>query len=125
MEMNIETRSSEGVVRRLRLTGRLVQSELAQQSEAVEQSLAVAGSPQPVLLDLSDADFIDSSGLSWLLVWHKRHRAAGGRLILHSLPSLVMDVVKMMRLDLVLDLAEDEEAALAMAREGEKHEELE
>lgn len=119
MEIKIESNNSDGDVRRLRLTGRLVQSELARQSEAVEQSLAVGGKPRAVLLDLSDADFIDSSGLSWLLVWHKRHRAAGGRLILHSLPSLVMDVVKMMRLDLVLDLADDEDAALAMARGGD------
>ena len=71
--------------------------------------------PGPLLLDLGAADFIDSSGLSWLLMWHKRYASAGAKLVLHSIPPMVGDVLRMMRLDSVFNIAADEKAARAIA----------
>ena len=88
---------------------------------------SVAGNPDPVrsLLDergyatavvigLGGVTFMDSSGIGWLLKCHKRAREAGGRFVVHSLPPGVMDVMKMMRLDKVLQIAENESASLSM-----------
>jgi anti-anti-sigma regulatory factor len=52
--------------------------------------------------------------MGWLLLCNKRFREADGRLVIHSVPPVVLDVMKVMRLDRVLKLAEDEVAALAM-----------
>ena len=71
--------------------------------------------PRPLLLDLTGADFIDSSGLSWLLMWHKRYCTAGTKLILHSIQPMVFDVLRTMRLDSVFHIAPDENAGREMA----------
>ena len=66
-----------------------------------------------LLLDLSGTDYIDSTGVSWLLTCHKRCREAGGRLGLHSLNPLVKQVLQVLKLDRVLHIAENAEKARA------------
>jgi anti-anti-sigma factor len=101
-------------VRRVSIAGRIVQSDLDEQRAALDRLLGPGESPQPMLVDLSAADFIDSSGLSWLLVWHKRYNCAKSKLVLHSIPPMILDVLRMMRLDLVFNIAPDETTAREM-----------
>jgi anti-anti-sigma factor len=112
--MDITAVADEVGVRRLSITGRIVQSDLDKNRASLDRFLYPGESPRPLLLDLSEADFIDSSGLSWLLVWHKRYNTAKSKLILHSIPPMVLDVLRMMRLDQVFNVATDEAAALEM-----------
>jgi anti-anti-sigma factor len=56
---------------------------------------------------------IDSSGVNWLLQRRSRFRQEGGRLVLHSLPPTIENVLKMLRMQRVLEIAEDEASALA------------
>jgi anti-anti-sigma factor len=63
-----------------------------------------------LLLDLSGVDSIDSSGVSWLLTCHRRFRAEGGALVLHSLSPFVRDVLKILNMQLVLNIAENRAA---------------
>jgi anti-anti-sigma factor len=60
-----------------------------------------------ILIDLSNSEFIDTSGISWLLTCHKRAREARGALVLHSIPPLVLHTLKILRLDKVFVVAED------------------
>jgi hypothetical protein len=54
-----------------------------------------------------------------LIISHKHFVQAKGQLILHSVPPLVLQVMQIVRLPLVVPVATDEAAALALAR-GDK-----
>lgn len=66
-----------------------------------------------VMLNLSDANYLDSTGVEWLLVSNEKFHAAGGKLVLHSASRMTSDFLKMMRMHLVLDLVADEATARA------------
>jgi anti-anti-sigma factor len=83
--------------------------------DALKQVLGSDVFQQTVLLDLGGVDYIDSSGVSWLLVAHSRFAEQGGRLILHSAPPRVRETFALLRLETVLALADDEAAARARA----------
>jgi anti-anti-sigma factor len=69
-----------------------------------------------VLLNLEKAVYIDSSGISWLLICHKHFVQGGGRLILHSIPPLIVKVLQIVQLQKIVGIAADETAALQLAR---------
>lgn len=73
----------------------------------------LAGGPCPalVLLDLSTVGYINSTGISWLVLTHRRVEQDGGRLVLHSAQPFVRGVLDLMHLSSVLNLAADEPAA--------------
>jgi anti-anti-sigma factor len=68
-----------------------------------------------VLFDLSQIDYIDSSGIGWLVVTYKRFCQAKGWIVFHSPSQFVRDTLDLLRLDLVLPMAENEAAARARA----------
>jgi anti-anti-sigma factor len=112
--MEITPFFDDGGVRRVRIAGRIVQNDLDEKRATLDQLFSPGESASPMLLDLSAADFIDSSGLSCLLVWHKRYDSAKSKLVLHSIPPMIFDVLRMMRLDVVFNIADDETAAREM-----------
>ncbi len=112
--MRLDVLSSDAQAVRLRAVGRIVQSALGTSPEPMERALGGEGYSRRVLLSLAAATFIDSSGLGWLLSCNRRFREAAGKLVIHSVPPTILDVIKVMRLDQVLDIAEDEASALAM-----------
>jgi len=114
--MDLMVQSDDDGVLRLGLGGRIALAGLADQSDALARLLDDRGYARSVLLDLSHADSIDSAGLSWLVVNHKRFCDAGGTFVIHSIPFNVLETLKMMRLDRVLTLAENESRALELVR---------
>lgn len=78
-----------------------------------------SGYSRRVLLNLEKTDFIDSSGIGWLIKWHQRFKKAGGVFVIHSLPPMIRNMLKLLQLDKILELAEDEAAARRLARRGE------
>ncbi len=112
--MDITAMADDVGVRRVRVRGRIVQNSLGEQWSTLDRLLSPGEPPRPLLLDLADADFIDSSGLSFLLMWHKRYCTAGQKLILHSIQPMVFDVLRTMRLDSVFHIAADEETGRQM-----------
>jgi len=71
-----------------------------------------------VLVNLSQLNYWDSSGLSWLVVSNKRFQNDGGALILHSASSLTRRFLELMRVDKILQIAADEPAARRLAAEA-------
>jgi anti-anti-sigma regulatory factor len=67
-------------------------------------------------LSLAEITVIDTAHVSWLVVLHKRFRQSGGRLVLHSLRPQVVEMLRSVRFELVLDIAENEAAALELLR---------
>jgi anti-anti-sigma factor len=114
--MELKRLSEDDGVLRLQSVDPIARADPGAGLREMEDSLGDQGYAGKVLLSLSETEFIDSSGLSWLLTCQKRFCEAGGRLVIHSIPSSVSDVLMMMRLELVLELAEDESAALELLR---------
>jgi anti-anti-sigma factor len=52
-----------------------------------------------VVIDMTNARRVDSSGVSWLLGCQRRFREGGGSLTLCSVPPIVMDVFRVLSLD--------------------------
>lgn len=71
-----------------------------------------------VALDLGQTAYIDSAAIGWLLSSHKAFKDAGGRLVLHSIQPGVQRVIDMMRINKVLELADDQDQALSKLREN-------
>ena len=67
-----------------------------------------------VVLDFEQGGFIDSSGIGWLMACHKRFLAAGGLIVLCSLPPMIEQVIQLLRLHSILTIKPDPAAALAL-----------
>ncbi len=94
------------------LSGRVTQDELTKSPQPLRKLFGEDISKRRLLLNLDDTEFLDSSGVSWLLDTHKRFQEDGGRLILFSVPQVVMNVIKVLRMHLVLDIAGNEKEAI-------------
>jgi anti-anti-sigma regulatory factor len=101
---------------RVRCEGHLTSPHLVGGADPLETLLGSQVYGHSVLMDLEPARSIDTSGVCWLLHADKRSRKAGGRLVLYRVPPLVGDMLKVLRLSGQLLLADDEEAACAVAR---------
>jgi anti-anti-sigma factor len=116
--MNLSAVSDDGQVLRLQAAGRITQDVLSPSGDELGNLLGTGGYGRRVVLNLADVDFIDTSGISWLLARHKRFREASGKLVIHSVTPLVLGVLKVLRLHAVLLLADNESAALALVQGG-------
>jgi anti-sigma B factor antagonist len=77
----------------------------ADEEALVERLDALAGGPGRRLhLDLSGVHYLGSTGLSQLVRVHRRLQARGGGVILVNVPNRVFEVLKLTRLDSVLEV---------------------
>ena len=116
--MKLSVQSDSDNVLRLDVSGRIRMMAPSDQADAFGEALPEGGYARNVILSLENSDYIDSGGVSWLVISHRRFNEAGGKLVIHSAPSVVLEVFKVMSLDRVLNLVNDEPAALALI-EGE------
>jgi anti-anti-sigma factor len=118
--MNFKIESQGDGICHLSLSGRISEVSNSSMSEELSQLLGESNFNQKILLSLQNAEHIDSSGIGWLLATDKKIRAAGGELVLHSLPLEVQHVFGLMRLNKVLTVAKDRKDAVTVAA-GEAH----
>jgi anti-anti-sigma factor len=112
--MKLSIHADDGKFLRMRLAGRVTQKELPAQEDLFVAQIGHDAYRRRVLLNMEDSEFLDSSGVSWLLVAHKKFREQGGKLVLHSLPPMVSNVLKVLRMNQILTLADSENAALKL-----------
>ena len=102
---NIDSVSSSGEnAVRVALVGRVTQRELDPLQDPLIELLGPGGYGKTVHLDLSEASYLDSSGVGWLLSCHKRMQQAGGRLTLERPHPMVANVLKVLKLEKVFEL---------------------
>ena len=114
--MEITVLSQKKGVCRIKLSGEVTQRQLRKFVDPLEAGGDQIYS-QKTLCDMSGTTLLDSAGVSWILVNHKRCREAGGQFVVHSIPRLVMNVILVLRLNLVFDIADDDSAALILANQ--------
>lgn len=119
MHLTMENQS-EGVCH-MSLSGRISQTSSGAKFDQLSQLLGESNYNQNILMSLKDTDYIDSSGIGWLLATDKKIREAGGRLVLHSLPIEVQHVFGLMKLNRVFEIAKDKQQACSLAA-GESNE---
>jgi anti-anti-sigma factor len=113
--MNLQLLAEEGGVSVVTLTGEISQIRFRTGDNPFEALLGLEGFGRTVLLDGREAEWIDSSGISWLIASHKRFAADGGCLVLYQLPPRVHGVLQFCKIDGVLNVAGDRDAARGMA----------
>ena len=114
--MQLSVRSDNGPVLHVDVSGRINMAVLAEQQEALSELLEGSGYSQSVLLNMTGVELVDSAGMSWLVVQHKRFCDAGGQFAIHSVPFTITETLKVMRLDQVLNVANDEPDALQLVQ---------
>ena len=109
--MKITVQSENGDPVLLRIEGRVSQRDVEVNDPFVD-SLGENAYSRRLVVDLSEVASLDSSGVNWLLVSQKRMHAHGGRLVLHSLSPIANNVLKVLNLHAVLQVAENQAAAI-------------
>ena len=104
---------------RIGALGRISAHNAEAETDPLPTLAGAEGYARKVLLSLERVEFIDSAGIGWLLASHKRFKKAGGMLVLHSIPEQIMLTIKLLRLNSILNLAEDDAAASALAAGSE------
>ncbi len=114
--MELAILPDDGDVLRLQAGGRITQEFVSVFPDPMRNLIGEDGFQQRAVLSLSGVDYIDSSGIGWLVARHKEFRKCGGKLVVHSVEPEVFQILKMMRFHTVLTLAKDERGALAAAK---------
>ncbi len=109
--MDISLSEPHGDIVRIEISGGITQKQLHKSDEILPQIAGKDVYAQKVLVNLEKNEFIDSSGINWLLLCHKRFIDNGGRMVLHSVPKLVSDVLAILRMESVFESAENEDDA--------------
>jgi anti-anti-sigma factor len=116
--MKLSLVSEEAGLCRLQTEGEIRLGEKPRDPQLIESLLGPECYGRKILLDLQNTPYIDSSGVSWLVNFHKFCHDAGGILVVHSVPSSIMAILKLLHIDRYLNLVEDEQAARTMALGG-------
>lgn len=117
MNLLLDSVDEENAIVRMSVAGIVSDTDVKSSSDPLAHLPVAELHRQRVLLNLKPVERLNSNGVGWLLRFHKECQEAGGRLVLHSLPQLAMNVIKVMRLHEVLVLAKDESHAMQMLGE--------
>jgi anti-anti-sigma factor len=117
--MQLTISKSDNDVTHVHCDGSISQDGFKPGSDPLDQLLGANGYSRNVLLNLDRTHYIDSSGVSWLMTRNRQFRQAGGRLIIHSIPPMVSQVLTLLNMGKVLEMVADEQTALSRIR-GEK-----
>ena len=104
--MKLSIAQSEGDEVRVALAGRVTQRELNPLQDPLIELLGPGGYGKIVRLDLSEANYLDSSGVGWLLSCQKRMKQAGGRLLIERPHPIVVNVIRVLKLEKIFELAD-------------------
>ncbi len=107
MQLNLLNKEEDVI--RVSVAGRITQDRLAESPKPLDDVVGEDFSSSKVVLDMGQAEYLDSSGVNWLLGMHRKLDGAGGRLVLCNLPQVVSNIIKVLHLHSVLNLANGEE----------------
>jgi anti-anti-sigma factor len=100
---------------RVQCEGHLTSPQMEGDSDPLETLLGPLCYGHKVLLNMERVPSIDTGGVCWLLRLDKQFRKAGGKVVLYHVAGFVLDVLDVLRLRTMLQIADDEPAAREMA----------
>jgi anti-anti-sigma factor len=106
--MQLSIASDDGQSVRIVVAGPVTQREVDPERDPLAELLGPAAYSRPVRLDLSGTSLLDSSGVGWLLLCHKRMRQSGGKLTVHAPHPAVASVLHVLRLERVFGVEREE-----------------
>lgn len=115
--MELKLVSSEAEVVKLAVDGQISRDGWKTQADPINQFFGESIFSRKVIVDLSGTDYLDSTGVEWLLSCHDRFTNSGGQFVLHSPNPVTFQLLKTMRMDLVLNIVKDETSALEKLNE--------
>jgi len=115
MNLTLTTRQGEGCII-VEASGRLVAGEPSTQLRDLVKRLTAEGA-RSFVFNLAGVSYMDSSGLGLLLSIYATIRAQGGDVKLANIGDRVKDLLKMTKLTEVFQIFEDENLALAAAKQ--------
>jgi len=95
----------------IRLRGRITSDALAEQAAEVARAIGAAAYRGRLLIDMAATEFLDSSGIGWLLEQHRQCLQGGGMMVIHSVPPMVDRVMHLMNLHRAFHIAADHATA--------------
>ncbi len=101
----------------VKVEGDLQRNREDQVADPIEDTIGVAAFRKKLLVDLTGSHYLDTTGVCWLLVCHKRCKEAGGVMVIHSCAPMICDVLRTLRLDRIFNMASDEAAAKVLAEQ--------
>lgn len=117
--MQLSLNGEDGRISSLRAEGEIRLGTMPNVGDPLRALLGPDRKDRYLLLDLSRTSYIDSCGVGWIVRQHKVAKENGGGLILHSVPPSVMQILKLLRLETILEITEDEATAKALAKSRE------
>ncbi len=117
MTLRLVSIGKDGILR-LSLEGSVASEEI--RPDAVHPFAAVIGddwAANRAVLSLQQTGYLDSSGIGWLMTVHRTFKQAGGRLVLHSISPPVRQLLELLRLQKLFQIASDEAGAVELAQE--------
>ena len=114
--MELKLGRNEGGVVKMEVVGKITRDGWPVGSDPIADIWGDEIYTRRVLMNLSRSLYIDSTGVEWLLMCHRRFQESGGMLVLHSAAPMTMRLLKMMRMDLVLNIKEDEKSGYQFAQ---------
>ncbi len=115
-KLKVTKAAEQGDLLCLQVWGDVVRDRVNPPPDPLVDFLGTRGHGVKVLFDLTETDFIDSSGYTWLLNHNTAFREAGGAMVLHSVPPMVKVFLDTVRAELEIAIASDESAARQMLR---------
>jgi anti-anti-sigma factor len=113
--MKLSLLSTDKNLTRIQSKGNITQADLYTDTDFFQSLLGSDCYSRKVLLSMETTPYIDSAGVGWLVINHKRFVVAGGRLVVHSLAPMVHQILKLLQMSKILNLALDDAAAQAVA----------
>jgi stage II sporulation protein AA (anti-sigma F factor antagonist) len=98
MRLTLQPPDDSGIVR-VKCVGQISQSRFGGSADPLGDLLGPNGLKCVVQFNMEQVDYVDSSGIGWLVGSHKRFNEAGGQLILCRVPPVVEQVLKFCALD--------------------------
>lgn len=114
--MKLSIQAEEDDLVHVQVAGKITQEHLGVAGDPLLDLLGAGLYDRKVLFNMTDTDFVDSSGVSWLLILHKNFKEGAGCLILYSIPQMVMNVFKVLNMHLVFQIADNKHDAIRKAR---------
>ena len=102
--MKLSLGKSDGDTFRVLVSGKIIQHDFGPVQEPLEALVGPGIYSRQIELDMSDATYMDSSGVGWLLTCHKRVREAGGRLTITKIQPIIANMLRLLKLSRMFGL---------------------